>query len=408
MATINFVLLSEKENAQIYARVYISSKHSWKKKTGLFVNPKDWNKKKGYPKPSASQTKILHTQLSKLNSDIQKWINESRDYYVEDLEKVISESLNKKNTKDDKSLNTFVKKFLKYEDTLRLSESSLKKYTTLQNKLIAFDPKSRYSVNDVDLRFRDKFIKFLKDDGVGDNTIGRYLKVIITFVLSAEKNGYKISGQFKSFKGYTVKAEKIILSFDEIETLKKTEYDTERLTHARDWLVISCYTGQRVSDLLRMNTGMITEIKGYRFIILTQTKTKKIVHIPLHKEVEDIIKIYDGFPPLFSNKISSNSVEYNELLKEVSEQAELNEMVLGNLYDKKKGKFIKKEYEKWRLISSHIGRRSFATNFYAQEKYPTPILMSITGHSTEKMFLEYIGKKPVDYALQLAKIWAKE
>ncbi|WP_421824303.1 hypothetical protein [Flagellimonas oceanensis] len=31
--------------------------------------------------------------------------------------------------------------------------------------------------------------------------------------------------------------------------------------------------------------------------------------------------------------------------------------------------------------------------------------MNITGHSTEKMFLEYIGKKPIDYSLQLARIW---
>ena len=34
--------------------------------------------------------------------------------------------------------------------------------------------------------------------------------------------------------------------------------------------------------------------------------------------------------------------------------------------------------------------------------------MNITAHSTEKMFLEYIGKKPLDYGLQLAQIWANE
>jgi hypothetical protein len=62
-------------------------------------------------------------------------------------------------------------------------------------------------------------------------------------------------------------------------------------------------------------------------------------------------------------------------------------------------------YPKWKLISSHTCRRSFASNFYAEENYPTPILMNITAHSTEKQFLEYIGKESIDYSLQLAKLW---
>ena len=34
--------------------------------------------------------------------------------------------------------------------------------------------------------------------------------------------------------------------------------------------------------------------------------------------------------------------------------------------------------------------------------------MNITAHSTEEMFLEYIGKKPIDYSIQLAETWARE
>nr|WP_305050430.1 hypothetical protein [Elizabethkingia bruuniana] len=45
--------------------------------------------------------------------------------------------------------------------------------------------------------------------------------------------------------------------------------------------------------------------------------------------------------------------------------------------------------EKWETITSHIGRRSFATNFYG--KIPTPLLLHATGHSTEQVFLNYIN-----------------
>lgn len=91
-------------------------------------------------------------------------------------------------------------------------------------------------------------------------------------------------------------------------------------------------------------------------------------------------------------------------------EANINTLTEGNAYElgsktnrKKFGK-----YEKWRLISSHVCRKSFSSHFYSNPLFPTPLLMNITAHSTEKQFLEYIGKKPLDYSLQLAKIWSKE
>ena len=51
------------------------------------------------------------------------------------------------------------------------------------------------------------------------------------------------------------------------------------------------------------------------------------------------------------------------------------------------------------LVSSHIGRRSFASNNYG--KIPTSFLMYITGHTTEAMFLTYIGKSNKDIAMEL-------
>ena len=57
------------------------------------------------------------------------------------------------------------------------------------------------------------------------------------------------------------------------------------------------------------------------------------------------------------------------------------------------------KYEKCELVSSHIGRRSFASNNYGI--IPTSFLMYITGHTTEGMFLTYIGKSNKDIAMEL-------
>jgi len=44
---------------------------------------------------------------------------------------------------------------------------------------------------------------------------------------------------------------------------------------------------------------------------------------------------------------------------------------------------------KYAFVTSHIMRRSFASNYYG--KIETPLLKNITGHSKESTFLTYIG-----------------
>ncbi len=49
-----------------------------------------------------------------------------------------------------------------------------------------------------------------------------------------------------------------------------------------------------------------------------------------------------------------------------------------------------KFYEKYKLITSHSFRCSFLTNYY--KIIPTAVLIGITGHSKESLFLTYINK----------------
>ena len=160
---------------------------------------------------------------------------------------------------------------------------------------------------------------------------------------------------------------------------------------------------------MRMNKSMIEEHYGFEFIVLTQQKTKKIVQIPIHKEVKFILDFLGGnFPPVFSKNKDSNSAFFNKRLKVVCKEAKLTYLTEGSLRSEKTKRLEVGKYPKYKLVASHICRRSFATNFYAQRKYPTPLLMNITAHGTEKKFLNYIGKKPIDYGVQFAKIWAED
>lgn len=418
MATIKYQLRSKNENAPIYLRFSINRNQNFRRKTGLYINSKNWSTKKAYPITNDASTKNTNTQLKKLegfifeqyNTDNAKGIDITSDW----LQTKIDLFFNRKQIENLDYLVNYYEYYLEnlpYKVTDKgkkgVSNSTLKKYKTIQNKIIAFEKyrKKRILIKDIDLRFRSELIKyFIEVDKISDNTTGRYIRFIKTICLDARSNGIETHPQLKEFRGYTVKAQKITLSFDELEQIKNTNPNRETLKLAKDWLIIACYTGQRISDFMRMDKSMMQQIQNFDFIVLKQVKTEKTVQIPVHKEVKTILNKRKGnFPPLYTNQADSNSAMFNKYVKQLCKLAGINEHLTGH-----KRNTDRTTFEKWELVSSHIGRRSFATNFYGNPKYPTPLLMNITAHSTEKQFLEYIGKKPIDYSLQLAEIWAKE
>ena len=430
MATLKFLLQSKSNNAPIYTRLSIGRGKIYYRKTGLTINPKDWSTTTDLPLNNTVTNKNLSSKLKKLDAFIFESLNDDTsngiDITPDWLQVKIDLHFNRVETVELDYLTEYGEhliKNLKYKVNEKskgvgVSASTQKKYRTIVNKLIAFDKYQsknkknfqRTKLVDVNLQFRSDLIEYFdKEDKLGDNTIGRYLKFVKSICLDAKKNGLKVSPQLNDFLGFTVKAPKIILSLEEIEKIKNKTFVNDAHDIARDWLIIGCFTGQRVSDLLRMKSGFIQHIQDHDFIVLEQIKTKKTVQIPIHYEVQEVLNKRNGeFPPTFAKNIESGKTMFNRYLKELCKLAEIDTVVNGNKYDEDKKRFVNGNYPKHELVSSHICRRSFASNFYATELYPTPILMNITAHSTEHMFLEYIGKKPIDYSLQLAKIWQKE
>lgn len=422
MAKIKFLIQGKTTNAQIYLRLSLSKYISFKRKTGYSIDYKDWSKSTGFPKTNTPFNKNLKADLKNLESFIEVELNTSNtdgvDITSKWLNDTIAKYLGKSNDNELNYLINYTEQFienLKYSANKSgkqgVSEATIKKRITILNKLIKFQTKSkgRFKIKDVDLDFRKQFIDFLdKQEKLSEGTIGRYLKEVKTICTDAQKNGIEVSPQLIHFKGFTSSSYKIILSFDEIKQIKETKFEDENLEAAKNWLIIGCYTGQRVSDLMRMNKKMIEVHQGFEFIVLTQKKTGKLVQIPIHKEVKSILDSLGGdFPTIFSKNESSNSALFNKYIKIVCKEANLTYLEEGKLRDDKTKRLKVGKFPKYKLVASHICRRSFATNFYAQKKYPTPLLMNITAHGTEKMFLSYIGKKPIDYGVQLARIWAE-
>lgn len=419
MATLKFLIQSKSENSNIYIRLSINRDNVFKRKTNYIVNASDWSTKKGQPLLKDENLKKLKTDLDILKNKIEENFNTAISQGIEIngiwLESQINETLNKKEKTDKSRLINYFQYYidsLPYRVDLRgnkgATPATIKKYTTIKNKLIGFEKykKTHFYVNDVNLQFRNELIKyFIEVDKLASNTTGRYIKFIKTVCNDARKNGIETHQQLELIKGYTEKVEKIFLTFDELELIEKADLKREALINARDWLLIGCYIGQRVSDLLILTKENINTRNGLELIELVQKKTGKKVAIPLHPKVKEILEKRKGE---FPTPISAQ--RFNEYIKDIAKLAKINQLVQGSCMDKDKNSKIKRNvpgtYEKWELVTSHICRRSFASNFYGE--IPTALLINITAHSTESQFLEYIGKSSTDYAVQLAEYWSKQ
>lgn len=73
--------------------------------------------------------------------------------------------------------------------------------------------------------------------------------------------------------------------------------------------------------------------------------------------------------------------------------------------EKKQFRKVSGTFPKYELMTSHICRRSFATNLYGH--IPTPVIMSITGHATETQFLTYIKKTTAENAEVLRNFYKR-
>jgi len=404
MARIKLLLKSKNNPAAIYIRLSDGRNIDVMTKTNYNINPSDWSSIKEEPKDLKNiDNANLNSDLVTLKSDLLKYYNRKNNN-LEINTQWLKDFINPKQDeiKHPDKLVDYIDTFIEFKKA-DVKSSTVTKCNVIKHLLMRYEKETKTTlyIRDIDAKFKMDFEKYCIKVGYAPNTTSRNIRFIKTFCRHAKANGVETHYQLDSIKAKYHKVENIYLDEKEIAALEKIESTklTEGLENARDWLLISCYCGQRVSDFLRFDKSMIRYEKNKAgelkpLIEFTQVKTEKIMTIPLHKKIIEIMKKYDGN---FPRKISDQ--KYNEHIKKVCEAAEIDEPTNGTLFDHETKTKITKDYPKHKLVSSHIGRRSFASNNYG--KIPTSFLMYITGHTTEAMFLTYIGKSNKDIAMEL-------
>jgi len=402
MASIKYFIQSKKNPATIYVRFRSGREIDAKAKTQYYINIDEWNKSKGMPILKSESAKQIHVDLLSLSQKIIQAYNGNSLNVNIDSNWLINIII-KKEEKNELP-NTLVE-YIDYYARVKKNDiqiASFKKIKVNQNLLRRFEVQSKLKIliHEVNEQFQLRFEDYCYNNGYSTNTIARLIKFIKGVCNHARRNGLKTHNQLENLKKKNEEVLKVSLTNDEIKLIINTKFDHDYLENAKDWLIISCETGQRVSDFLNFKKEQIRFIEDKPILEFVQVKTKKKMAIALNSRLMGILEKRNGE---FPRKISDQ--KYNLYIKEVCKIAGINEKVKGS----KKDPDLKRKkvdiYEKWELVSSHIGRRSFATNYF--NKIPTSILMYATGHTTERQFYEYVGKRETELAMQLSNYYKK-
>ncbi|TVZ26700.1 phage integrase family protein [Gillisia sp. Hel_I_86] len=427
MASIKYRIKTSKDWNSIYLRFKQGKQFDLEISTGIQAPKGRWSKYKEEILPTIEMDyRSANLKLKELKNYVRsefentrlnghlinsKWLKE-KIYHFFNRETLNAEI-------DDRLFFTnYIDRFIKASHNKKtrnntpVKKRTIQHYTTTKNKILAFEEyqNKRLRFEDINLQFHSNFIDFLETEQLlNPNTIGGYIDDIKLFCSNADKRNYDVPKDFQlsDFYSPSNKTKDIYLNEEEINSIYCVDLEYEYLDNARDWLVIGLRTGFRVSDFLSLTNKNIEN----GFITKNTKKTDFPVIIPIHDQVQEILNKRGGELP---RKISDQ--KFNDYIKKVAKKAGLTELTEGAkmserniLRNGKKVTIHRKEYgsfKKYKLVTSHICRRSFATNLYG--KIDTLTIMKITGHKTEKQFLDYIKVTPKEYAEKLKNFWLKQ
>lgn len=271
------------------------------------------------------------------------------------------------------------------------ASETIRGYNRTVDKLEEYDPKLTWQT--VDMKFYRAFVKWCNDKDWSLNYIGQLIKNLIRLMEIGKSKSY----QFHNSTGYMDEEFKVIQEKTDDIALYQHELDAIAAQHipnrlwdiARDWFVIGCYLGLRVSDIKMLNKEVNFTADS---IMIANEKTDTKVVVPINKQIRAIMKKWNGLPPRM------HEVEINRHIKKVCEIVKIDTPVL---YFLTKGgerrDFYLKKYE---MVSCHTMRRFFITELIRLGIADNKI-MQLAGIKRHETLLRYKKITPEENAANM-------
>ncbi len=289
----------------------------------------------------------------------------------------------------------------------RYTPGSCKAWSSFRKLYNGFDPRHKLTWNDVDRALVTKFLEHLGRLDYMGSSVNKYLVSFRALVGYAYTDGIHNNDRaLMCFSKRKVeesdKAAEIYLTEAELQALADMEL-TGLKDQVRDIFLVGCYTCQRVSDYNNITPdSFTTTAKGTPIIRLIQQKTRNEVKIPImNPNLHAICEKYNYNIPSVIDVLINRYIKV--ILKELSESVpslavkvptkltmkQKKNEELGKLTIERnaKGEVVMPRYA---CVTTHTARRSGITNMYLSHKYTIVQMMHVSGHKTQKTFMDYI------------------
>ena len=229
---------------------------------------------------------------------------------------------------------------------------------------------------DITPRWMRAWQEELISQGRAKNSVREYVSKIKVIMRRAMTNGVA-SFDMDAFRSISPRGEdatSVYLTKDELRRLAAADLPPS-LDNARRLFLVGAYTGLRHSDykLLRPD-----DFQG-DYLTWRHQKTGEVTTIPIPDALRDLVA--GGLPE------ATSMTHLNRVIKEACRLAGIDEPVTWSRTAGRRK--VNKVVPKWKVVSTHTARRSFATNLYLGGVDVISI-MRFTGHRTTQSFMKYI------------------
>jgi len=372
------------KNTVIRLEVYIPGETSrFKYNTERNINPKNWDKKKCFPRVMQGKEGDRNRDLTLALREYEYQVQQIKDLYGKSLTaSILKKQLNEyfhveEEALADLSVDYYFKLYVEeLKNVGEIESSSIKSYTRVFDKFKKFEKGKEILLTDLDNDTLTEFIVFLRSKyNLNDNTLYRNFGFYKFFLNWCIKKGVNVPLAFKDIKISPFETDDIALTESDLDTLAGLELD-ERLEQYKDLFLIGCYSGQRYSDYSVFEKS---DVQG-DMIIKRVEKTETHSFIPLHPKLKSLLDKYDW------NLNSISTQKFNKNIQKICKMAGFTEEIKNTVYYGAKKEVVLKQ--RWQMVGSHTARRTFIT-IVAEKSMPDHIIMSITGIRDPKTLNKY-------------------
>lgn len=332
-----------------------------RKNTGLTVLENHWTGHRVKPnlKKESNNYQLINDDLQKIEDKVQKILLYFRVNDIAFSTEKFNELYDKKEQLIENKFD-FFECFGEYIEKGKLTKApnTTKGQTTVKNFIENFCNDSGISISfeQVNSVFFETLMQYAyKEKEVKQNYFAKIIKVLKSFLKWSEEKDFHSNRDYEKFIATEHDIDIVYLTFDELMKLYNHKFDSDRLSHVRDFYCMGCFTGLRFSDLSKMHLANISE----EHIVLSIQKTKTQNHaIRLTKYSKEILAKYKGtiYEPL--PRISSQ--KFNDYIKECCELAKIIQPFTVHWFVGNKKETLTQP--KCKFITSHTARKTFITN----------------------------------------------